>query len=268
MLPGLWRRPCPASAPRSPSAATSIPARMVVKRYVRGKYACRYGHSIKSAPPPPGVIDKGKYEASVYAHVVTSKYGDHLPLHRLQGIFKRHGADISKQSMWDMLARFDEIAAQPILKEMRRQLLEESALQADETTVKVQLEGQKGTRRGVLWVWRNITREPGTRRSSRTSRTTGRPRAPMHSSGTGAGDLLTDGFDGVNPVSAQRNDIRRAGCWAHARRKFRDALQSRERRERCLVLRPIQRLFWIERAIVSRLKEGDDPDAAPDFDAN
>ena len=47
--------------------------------------------------------------------------------------------------MWDMLARFDEIAAQPVLKEMRRQLLEEKALQTDETTIKVQTEGQRGT---------------------------------------------------------------------------------------------------------------------------
>jgi len=82
-----------------------IPAKLVVNRYVRGKYACPRGHTVKCAPMPQGVIDKGKYEASVYAHVVTSKYSDHLPLNRLQGIFRRHGAEISKQSMWDMLNR-------------------------------------------------------------------------------------------------------------------------------------------------------------------
>ena len=240
-----------------------VPARLIVIRYVRGKYACRHGHSIKSAPPPPGVIDKGKYEASVYAHVVTSKYGDHLPLHRLQGIFKRHGADISKQSMWDMLARFDEIAAQPILKEMRRQILEEGALQADETTIKVQLEGQKGTRRGVLWVWRSIRGSPDEKviADFKDDRSAKGPDAFL---GAWSGDLLTDGYDGVNPVST-RNDIRRAGCWAHARRKFRDALQSGAKHA-ALVLRPIQRLFWIERAIVSRLTKGN-LDARPDFDA-
>ena len=79
-----------------------IPARMVVKRYQRAKYACPKGHSIKTAPLPDGVVDKGKYEASVYAFVATSKYADHTPLHRLQGILKRHGAHLAKQTMWDM----------------------------------------------------------------------------------------------------------------------------------------------------------------------
>mgnify|MGYP000100197954 CR=1 FL=1 len=92
-----------------------IPARMMVKRYRRAKYGCPHGHTVKSAPLPPGVVDKAKYEPSVYAHIVTAKYGDHQPLHRLQGIFRRFGTHLPKQSMGDVLVRFDEIAAQPIL---------------------------------------------------------------------------------------------------------------------------------------------------------
>jgi len=165
--------------------------------------------------------------------------------------------------MWDMLARFDEIAAQPILVEMRRQLLEEVALQADETPIKVQLEGQRGTRRGVLWVWRNPRGSPNEKviADFKDDRSAKGPDAFL---GDWSGDLLTDGYDGVNPAAA-RNDIRRAGCWTHARRKFRDALESGAKRA-ALVLRPIQRLFWIERAIVSRLTKGD-PSVKPDFTA-
>ena len=54
-----------------------IPARMSVKRYERHKYACSKGHAVKVAPLPDGVVDRGKYEASVYAFVATSKYADH-----------------------------------------------------------------------------------------------------------------------------------------------------------------------------------------------
>ena len=57
------------------------------------------GARVKVAPLPDGVVDKGKYEASVYAFVATSKYRDHLPLNRIQNILKRQGADISKQTM-------------------------------------------------------------------------------------------------------------------------------------------------------------------------
>ena len=229
-----------------------IPARMVVKRYVRQKYACPHGHTIKSAPLPDGVVEKGKYEPSVYAHIVTSKYGDHLPLHRLQGILRRYGAHVPKQSMWDMLKRFDELAAQPILDEMRRQLLQQDALQADETPIKVQQEDQRGTRRGTLWVWRSIRGSPNeiVVADFKDDRSAKGPDAFL---GDWTGTLLTDGYDGVNPT-AKRNDITRAGCWAHARRKFRDALQVGATRAG-LALRPIQRLFWIERAVVARAKD-------------
>ena len=63
-----------------------VPVRIVVRRYVRRKYACPDGHAVRTAPAPEGVIDGAKYEASVYAHVVTAKYCDHLPLHRLEGM--------------------------------------------------------------------------------------------------------------------------------------------------------------------------------------
>lgn len=229
-----------------------IPARLVVKRYVRKKYACPHGHAVKSAPMPAGVVDKAKYEPSVYAHIVTSKYADHLPLHRLQGIFRRFGANLPKQSMWDMLARFDELAAKPILVEMHRQLLEEGVLQADETPIKVQLEDQRGTRRGVLWVWRSVRGSPNEMvvADFKDDRSAKGPEAFL---GDWTGTLLTDGYDGVNPA-ARQNAITRAGCWAHARRKFRDALTAGATRAG-LALRPIQRLFWIERAVVARAKD-------------
>ena len=226
-----------------------IPARMVVKRYERNKYACADGHAVKVAPLPDGVVDKGKYEASVYAFVATAKYADHLPLHRLEGILRRHGAHLPKQTMWDLMVRLDELVAQPVLKEMRRQLLEEGTLQADETPIQFQREGERGTRRGILWAWRNVRGSPEEKvlLDFKDDRSAKGPDAFL---GDWAGTLLTDGYDGVNPI-AVRNDIARAGCWAHARRKFRDSLKSNKRMA-AAVLRPIQRLFWIERAITAR----------------
>lgn len=228
-----------------------IPARMLVKRYERQKYACKHGHAMKVAPLPDGVVDKGKFEASVYAHVATSKYGDHLPLNRMENIFKRHGIHFPRQTMWELSARLDGLVAQPVLKEMRRQLLEDDTLQADETTVPVQKEGERGTRRGILWAWRNVRGSPQEKvlvefKHDRSAR------GPDSFLGDWTGTLLTDGYDGVNPVSV-RNDIDRAGCWSHVRRKCRDALASNKKMAAALI-RPIQRLFWIERAIVARAK--------------
>ena len=228
-----------------------VPARMVVKRYERRKYACKHGHAVKVAELPDGVVDRGKFEASVYAHVATSKYGDHLPLNRIQGIFKRHGVHFPRQTMWDLMVRLDQLVAQPVLREMHRQLLEEDVLQADETNIRVQQEGERGTRRGVLWAWRNVRGSPKEKvlvkfKHDRSAK------GPDSFLGDWTGTLLTDGYDGVNPVSV-RNGIDRAGCWSHARRKFRDALSSNKRLA-AAAIRPIQRLFWIERAVVARAK--------------
>ena len=228
-----------------------IPARMCVKRYERQKYACKHGHAVKVAPLPLGVVDRGKYESSVYAYVATAKYGDHLPLNRIQNMFKRGGVHLPRQTMWDLMVRLDELAAQPILREMHRQLLKEKVLQADETTIRVQVEGKKGTNRGVLWAWRNLRGSPEEKvlvefKGDRSAK------GPDAFLGSWSGTLLTDGYDGVNPV-AVRNDIVRAGCWAHGRRKFNDALKS-SKKKAAAALRPIQRLFWIERAVVRRAK--------------
>ena len=145
--------------------------------------------------------------------------------------------------------RLDDVLARPILKQMHRELLEEDTLQADETTINVQAEGQKGTTRGILWAWRNVRGSPQQKvlaefRDDRSAR------GPDSFLGDWSGTLLTDGYDGVNPV-AVRNDIARAGCWSHARRKFRDSMKSNGKKASA-ILRPIQRLFWIERAITAR----------------
>jgi transposase len=226
-----------------------VPVKLVVHRYLRTKYACKKGHAVKTAPMPDGVVEGGKYEASVYAHVAVAKYGDHLPLNRLQGIFKRHGVHLPRQSMWDMLVRMDQLVAQPVLRQMRTELLQEDVLHADETPVTFRLEGAKGTKTGYIWGWRSL-RERGSSKvliEFKTSRARAGPRSFL---GDWDKTLLTDGYSGYDEVTAT-NGIARAGCWVHARRKFKDALDAGIK-SAALVLRPVQRLFWIERAIKKR----------------
>jgi transposase len=226
-----------------------VPARIVVRRYVRKKYACPDGHAVKAAPAPEGVIDGAKYEASVYANVVTAKYADHLPLHRLEGIFKRHGVHLPKQTMWDMLVRVDELLAQPVLEQIHKELLEEPVLHSDETPVAMRLEGGQGSRDGYAWGWRNLH---GTGPSKvliefKTSRSRDGPRQFLRD---WSGTLIADGYPGFDEVVKQ-NGIVRAGCWAHARRKLKHALDTGTA-SAAYVLAPIQRLFAVERALILR----------------
>ena len=81
-----------------------------------------------------------------------SEFPAHLPLHRLSGIYKRHGFHLPKSTMWEMLAKLDEIVAQPILRQMREELRLSTHLNADETPATVRLEDRKGGLQDLVWV--------------------------------------------------------------------------------------------------------------------
>ncbi len=232
-----------------------IPAQFVVNRYVRPKYACPNGHEVKTARLPDGVIDGGKYEASVYAHIATAKYADHLPLHRLEGIFKRYDVRLSKQSMWDMLVRVDELVAQPVLHQMRAELLAEPVLHADETPITMRLEDGKGTKTGFAWRWRNLHR-PGEPSKAIVEFRTSRGRdGPRRFLGAWKGTLIIDGYQGYDEV-IRSNGIRRAGCWAHARRKLKEAFDTGAANASGL-LALIQKLFELERPTNEGVRSGE-----------
>ncbi len=180
----------------------------------------------------------------MYPHVAVAKYADHLPLNRLEGIFKRNGIPLKKSMMWDMVLRVGEFVAEPILKQMREELLTEPILHADETPVTVRLEDRKGSKKAYIWCY-------GVGGRWVFDFTMTRARAgPSGFLGGWSGALLTDGYSGYDET-VRTNDIRRGGCWAHARRKAKEALDTGTRGAVPL-LRAIGRLFWIERAIKRR----------------
>jgi transposase len=73
-----------------------IPGRFVVNRYVRPRLACSCCEAIVQAPLPPRPIERGRPGPSLLAHVLVSKYGDHLPLYRQSTIFERDGIDLDR----------------------------------------------------------------------------------------------------------------------------------------------------------------------------
>ena len=224
-----------------------IPAQVMVICYVKKKYACPAGHCVRTPMTPPSLIDRCKYEPSVYAHIVASKYQDHLPLHRLQGIFKRQGVNLSKQTMWEMLARVDEVFAALILKQMRLELLSEWILQGDDTPVCVRLEDGKGTREGRVWAWITLGAKKAVCQFTMTKERDG----PVQFLGDWSGTLIFDGASNVSEV-VRSNKIIRAGCWAHARRKFKKAYDIGSKPAVRLLI-PIQRLFELERTMNGRI---------------
>jgi len=126
--------------------------------------------------------------------------------------------------MWDMLVRVDELVAQPVLKQMRRELLEEDVLHSDETPVTLRLESQKKSKPGWVWGWRNEPGEGPAKALVEFRQSRGRD-GPLAFLGDWSGALIVDGYSGFNEV-CRKNGIVRAGCLAHARRKFSEALDT------------------------------------------
>ncbi len=223
-----------------------IPGRMVVKQYVRQKCACSKGHGVKTAKPPGALIEKCKFEPSVYAHIATAKYGDHVPLNRLSGILKRQGFHLPRSTMWDMLKRVEELVGIPIFKQMKKEILSESFLSIDETPIKVKIKDQNGTTLGYLWAY-------GRGEKVIYDFTLGRSgQGPIKFLGKWRGTAQVDGYSGYDLI-VETNYLIRAGCWAHARRKFSESLRSAKVASAQIMLL-MSRLYWIESALRKRAK--------------
>ena len=218
------------------------PGSLFKRRHIRPKYACREcQEGVHIAPMPPRPIDKGIAGPGLLAHLLTSKYCDHIPLNRLQGMLRRHRVEISVASLCDWVGRMADLL-RPIYDGLRAELLSGRLIQSDDTPVPYQLDTLK-TRTATGYLWTYLCE------SSKLvlyDFTTSHSRAGPSSLLSGfEGTLLTDGHASYNEV-VQRNDLIHAGCWAHARRKFYDARH--DDRRRCgPMLKLIQELFAVER---------------------
>lgn len=140
-----------------------IPASVCVIEHVRFKYQCKPCHgNFVVAPAPQKVIQKGSASAGMLAYVATSKFADHQPLNRLEGIFKRDGAQISRSTMCDWIALTASILL-PLWHRMKDRVLLSRVIWTDDTPVKVQdRQHEKNIRQGRIWVYLGDAKNPFT----------------------------------------------------------------------------------------------------------
>lgn len=202
-----------------------LPPRYYVTEHVRLKYACPacQGHVV-TAPAPSKPLGKGLPGAGLLAHVLVSKYGDHLPLHRQEGIFRRHGLDLNRSTLGDWVAASAE-QLKPLVERMRGAIFRSKVVHTDDTPVPVQDGARKQTRQARLWVYLGDAQHP----MIVYDYTPGRGReGPERMLKSYAGYLQADAYAGYDRIYArgERDPARRVvevGCWAHARRKFVEA---------------------------------------------
>lgn len=228
-----------------------IPARVYVARHVRPKYACPsckdgvVQASLPSQPAPRASVGPG-----FLAWLIVSKYADHLPLCRLERIFARHGIDLPRARMCDWLMTVADLA-RPLAKAMTTKVRAGPVIQADETSIRLQTNEKKGkTEQAWVWVYVGGDDAPYTIYDFRRGRDQEGPKAMLAGF---AGTLQTDAYGAYDAalkpdVGAASLDaaITRAGCWAHARRKFIEAEESGDSRATG-VIEWIRELFKVER---------------------
>ena len=189
-----------------------IPGYFARQQHVQDKLACRCGGYIATAPPPPRVIEGGKYGPGFIAHIVVMKCADSLPLYRLAKQYERIGIPMSRSTLNDLF----HLAArklEALYKRLLWHIAQAELVQADETPIKM-LEPE---RRGYVWAFiaeRLIAYRFSASRSGQT---------PVDVLGGTTGTLVVDAYTGYNRV-ASVDGRKRAGCLAHVRRKFFDSL--------------------------------------------
>ena len=221
------------------------PPQAQVIRNIRKKYACpTCDEHVARAPRPPQLIPKSQASAGLLAQVAISKYQDALPLHRQEKQFARLGVDIDRTLLANWMIRVGE-ALQPLIDQMRTDLLATDVIHSDETTVQVLNEvGRRADQKSYMWVQSTATGPP----IVLYHYAPGRSRAVVEALlGDYTGTLVTDGYAAYGVLEKATH----AGCWAHARRRFHEALQQQKASKRTgkaqVGFNHIQTLFRLER---------------------
>jgi transposase len=219
-----------------------IPASLVVIEHVRPKYACKDCQAnVVIAERLPEPIEKGLPGPGLLAQVIVSKYADHLPLYRQEGIFRRHGVELSRQTMCDWMAVSAELL-EPIVKEMHREIKKSRVIQTDDTTVPVLDRSLGKTRTGRLWDYLGDRDHPHVVYDYTPDRSS---EGPLRMLEGYEGYLQADAYSAYDTLYAGKQIIE-VGCWAHARRKFDEAKTSDAVRAH-VALAMIQRLYKVEK---------------------
>ncbi|VTR91665.1 IS66 family element, transposase OS=Rhodopirellula europaea 6C GN=RE6C_02664 PE=4 SV=1: LZ_Tnp_IS66: zf-IS66: DDE_Tnp_IS66: DDE_Tnp_IS66_C [Gemmata massiliana] len=217
------------------------PARLCVVEHVRPKYACRRCHAhVAVAPRPREALPKSVAAPGLLAQVITAKFADHLPLHRLEGILARHGMKLSRSTMCDWLAGCAK-ALGPIYDEMCMRVRDSKVIHTDDTPVPVLDRERERTRTGRIWVYLGDAQNPYTVYDATPSRSRDGPQSFLSKY---QGYVQADAFGGYDGLFA--TGATEVACWAHARRKFVEAEPSDSRRSR-EALAHICRLYDVER---------------------
>jgi transposase len=197
-----------------------IPDSFKVVRHVRPKFTCTGCDRVVEAPAPSRPIERGLAGPGLLAHVIVSKFSDHLPLYRQSEIYARQGVEISRSTLAGWVGASSDLLA-PLVDAIQKHVLGGRKLHADDTPMPVLAPGNGKTKTGRLWTYVRDDRPAGEQTppavwfAYSADRKGEHPRQHLK---TFKGALQADAYAGFHHLYGE--DIYEAACWAHARRKF------------------------------------------------
>jgi len=198
-----------------------VRASFKVLRHVRPKLSCDACDRILQAPAPSRPIDRGLAGPGLLAHVLVSKYADHMPLYRQSEIYSRESVDLDRSTLAGWVGATSELLA-PLVEAVRDHVMSATKLHADDTPVPVLAPGNGKTKTGRLWTYVRDDRPSGEVTAPAEwfayspDRRGERPRQHLN---LYRGALQADAYAGFQQLY-ESGTIVEVACWAHTRRKF------------------------------------------------
>ena len=203
-----------------------IPRQVKLLAYYTVTYACDHCEKatgfahIASVKPPVPLMKHSLASPSSVADIMAKKYADGLPLARQEKIWAREGVELSWATMANWVIQCSQTWLKPLYKHMKQRLLEQNVIHADESVVQVLKEdGKPATSESRMWVYATGERSeiPVRIFEYQPDRSGKRPESFLRGF---TGCLVTDGYSGYNQVQK----VTHCGCWAHMKRKWREAM--------------------------------------------
>jgi len=233
-----------------------VPEHFKVIRQARPKLACACGDKIVQAEAPSRPIERGMAGPGLLAHVLVSKYCDHLPLYRQSEIYAREGVELDRSTMAEWVGGCSRLL-EPLVEALRRHVMSAEKLHADDTPVPVLAPGNGKTKTGRLWTYVRDDRPWGDRTPPAVwfaytpDRKGEHPKAHLSKF---TGTLQADGYAGYDAVY-EAGRVKEAACMAHVRRSFYDLYEAHKSAVAKEALERIAALYTIEEEIRGRSAE-------------
>ena len=202
-----------------------VPAKVEVEEHHVGVYSSKTDDRMVKAPHPKKLLPGSLVSPSLAAAVLNGKYVNAVPLYRLEKEFERYGLAITRQNMANWVIRLGESCFGPLYDYLHTLLYRYPVIQADETPVLVNKDGQPAGSKSWMWVYRSgclYQKEQVILYEYQKTRNASHPRKFLKDYN---GICVTDGYQVYHTLEKEKEDLKIAGCWVHCRKKFEEALE-------------------------------------------